>query len=145
MDEETADRIVSKAEFVQRCVDDLSQYQSLSKAEYLDDPDVQAIVERRFETAIQACIDISGMILRADAGTVPEAYSDRMRALVSLGVLSDSLGETMAATTGFRNVLAHRYGTDLDNELVYMSLQDLSRFYHYLRAVREYLDSVGLL
>lgn len=126
MDAATADRIVSKAEFVQKRVDDLGQYQSLDEVEYLDDPTVQAVVERRFQTAIQACIDIAGMILRADGETVPEAYSGRMHALVSLGVLSESLGETMASTTGFRNVLAHRYGTDLNDTLVYKSLQDLS-------------------
>lgn len=85
------------------------------------------------------------MIIRADAETVPEAYSERMRRLVTLGVLSESLGEEMASTAGFRNVLAHRYGTDLNDALVYESLQNLSRFYHYLRAVREYLDSQDLL
>lgn len=76
---------------------------------------------------------------------VPEVYADRMRALVGSGVLSAELGERMAATAGFRNVLAHQYGTSIDDELVYESLQDLARFHEYLTAIREYLSSQNAL
>ena len=68
-----------------------------------------------------------------------------MRALVDSEVLSAELGERMAATAGFRNVLAHQYGTTIEDELVYDSLQDLARFHKYLTAVREYLSAQNVL
>lgn len=141
MDELTANRIVEKAEFIEERVQLLSERQSLSEEEYLRDRDAQAIVERRFVTTIQACIDIAGMILKAEGERVPAQSADKLRRLVGTGVLSESLGERMAATAGLRNVLAHQYGTLIDDELVYESLQDLSRFREYLLAVRDYLAS----
>lgn len=51
----------------------------------------------------------------------------------------------MASTAGFRNVLAHQYGTTIDDNLVYDSLQDLARFHEYLTAVREYLSARDVL
>ena len=63
-----------------------------------------------------------------------------MHALVDIDVLSPLLGDRMASTVGFRNVLAHRYGPDVDEDVVYENLQDLTRFHEYLTAVHDYLD-----
>lgn len=145
IDDETAERIVDKAEYIRDCLEILAQEQSLTKDAYLADRTAQDVVERRFETTIQACIDIASQILTVEDEPVPEVYADRMRALVDSGVLSAELGERMAATAGFRNVLAHQYGTSIDDELVYESLQDLARFHEYLTAIREYLSSQNAL
>jgi len=46
----------------------------------------------------------------------------------------------MQAAAGFRNVLAHNYGHEIDNELVYMHLQeDVRWFPTVLREIREFL------
>lgn len=145
IDDETAERIVDKAEYIRDCLEILAQEQSLTREAYLADRQTQDVVERRFETAIQACIDIASQILTAEDEPVPEVYADRMRALVDNGVLSAELGERMAATAGFRNVLAHQYGTTIDDGLVYESLQNFGRFYEYLTAVREYLSTQNSL
>lgn len=145
MDEETAERVVEKAEYVRDCLEVLAEKRSLDRDVYFADRDAQDVVERRFETAIQACIDIAGLLLKAEGETVPEVYADRMVALVDIGVLSASLGDRMASATGFRNVLAHRYGPDVDDELVYESLQDLDRFHRYLTAVRDHLSACDAL
>lgn len=145
IDDETAERIVDNAEYIRDCLKILVQKQSLTKDAYLADRTAQDVVERRFETTIQACIDIASQILTVEDESVPEVYADRMRALVDSGVLSVELGEQMAATAGFRNILAHRYGTTIDDELVYESLQDLDRFREYLTAVREYLSARNAL
>ena len=145
IDDETAERIVEKAEYIRDCLEILAQEQSLTKDAYLTDRTAQDIVEQRFETTIQACIDIASQILKAEDELIPEVYADRMRALVDSGVLSAKLGEQMAATAAFRNILAHQYGTSIDDELVYESLQDLGRFYEYLTAVREYLSTRNAL
>lgn len=141
MDDETADRIVDKAAYLRGSLEILAEKQSLDRDTYLADRETKDIVERRFETSIQACIDIASLILKAEGESVPTVYADRMRALIDLGVLSSSLGEQMASTAGFHNVLAHQYGTTIDDNLVYDSLQDLARFHEYLTAVREHLSA----
>ena len=47
----------------------------------------------------------------------------------------------MAQAAGFRNVLSHRYGDEIDDEDVYNFLQEeLPLFHAYLGQVRDYLD-----
>gem|GEM_PF-4204377 len=47
----------------------------------------------------------------------------------------------MAEAAGFRNVLAHQYGTDINDEDVFNFLQhDLDLFGTYLRQIRAHLD-----
>jgi uncharacterized protein YutE (UPF0331/DUF86 family) len=145
IDDETAERIVSKAEYIRDCLEILATKQSLTKDAYLADRETQDVVERRFETTIQACLDIASQILKAEGESIPEVYADRMRALVDSGILSAELGERMAATAGFRNILAHQYGISIDDELVYESLQDLTRFHEYLTAIKEYLSEQNAL
>lgn len=48
----------------------------------------------------------------------------------------------MKEAAGFRNVLAHRYGQDIDDSLVYRSRQqDLQWFPRYLGDVHQYLEA----
>lgn len=48
----------------------------------------------------------------------------------------------MQAAAGFRNVLAHNYGHDIDDELVYMHLQEnIHWFPRFLGEIREYLEA----
>lgn len=101
IDDETAERIVDKAEYIRDCLEILAQEQSLTKDAYLADRTAQDVVERRFETTIQACIDIASQILTVEDEPVPEVYADRMRALVDSGVLSAELGERMQQQLDF--------------------------------------------
>ena len=58
-------RILEKAEYVEEAITVLAEKQSLDRATYRDSREQQAIVEREFQTAIEACIDIAGLLLRA--------------------------------------------------------------------------------
>ena len=50
----------------------------------------------------------------------------------------------MQAAAGFRNVLAHQYGHDIDDQQVYWHLQnDLDWFAIFLREIRTELDLDG--
>ena len=56
-------------------------------------------------------------------------------------VLSTETAEAMQEAARFRNVLAHTYGHDIDDERVFRHLQnDLHWFPTFLREVREVLD-----
>jgi uncharacterized protein YutE (UPF0331/DUF86 family) len=56
-------RILDKAEYVEEALTILSEKQALDRTTYQENREQQAIVEREFQTAIEACIDIAGLLL----------------------------------------------------------------------------------
>ena len=137
LDDETESRIVEKVEYIEQAVTVLSRKQSLSLSEYLDDREQQAIVEREFQTALEACIDIAELLLKSVSGTVPETNAETFSKLGQRDILSQETTEAMQEAARFRNVLAHTYGFDIDNERIYRHLQsNLHWFPTFLTEVR---------
>ena len=142
VDDETEARILERAEYMDEAVTLLARKQDLELEDYLDDWEERAIVERIFQTAIEACIDIAELIVTAAGEPVPETNADTFARLGELDVLSEETGEQMQNAAGFRNVLAHNYGHDVDDRQVYRHLQeDLHWFPTFLREVRTYLEA----
>lgn len=138
MDERTERRILEKAGYVRDAIEVLAEKRDdLSLAEYRSDREQRAVVEREFETAIQACIDIGTMVLRSADVEVPSTNAGVFRALGERGVLDDDTAAEMARAAGFPNVLAHQYGEEIDDEDVYNFLQSkLPLFHRYLTQIR---------
>jgi len=135
-------RILDKAEHLEEAVTVLSEKQSLDRETYRTDREQRAIVEREFQTAIEACIDIAGLLLRAADEPMPETYAKRFPVLEERGVLTPDTSERMQKAAGFRNVLVHRYGDEIDDAKVYQHLQTkLPWLVRFLREVRDFLDS----
>jgi len=61
---ERVETIVEKAEYIESCLEILAAKQSVSRAEFREDPETRDVVERRFEKASQACLDVARMLLR---------------------------------------------------------------------------------
>ncbi|GAB3685670.1 hypothetical protein GCM10028857_16530 [Salinarchaeum chitinilyticum] len=104
---ERADRIVDKAEHVERSLTVLAEKQSISREAYLDDREQRDVVERRFVTMTQACIDVARLLLDGLDERVPKPNSTTMSRLIECGVLSEPTGTAMIDACRFRNVLAH--------------------------------------
>lgn len=139
--DETENRILDKATYVEETVGVLARKQALAKETYLADREQRSIVEREFQTAIEACLDIAALLCKELTSTVPEQNAEKFAVLADRGVLSPDTAEQMKKAAGFRNVLAHNYGEDIDDELVYHSLQtDLDWFPAFLRDVRSFLN-----
>ena len=142
VDEETEARILDKAEHVEQSVTFLTQKQALDRQEYLSDWEQQAIVERTFQTAIEACIDVAELLVKDSNEAVPSANAETFAILADLDILTRETAEQMQRAAGFRNVLAHNYGHDIDDETVYVHLQeDVHWFPTFLGEIRSYLDS----
>lgn len=140
VDDETESRILQKAEYVAEAVAVLARKQSLELETYLDDREQRSIVEREFQTAIEACIDIAELLIVAGDVEMPETNAEKFTVLNELEILTDETAEQLRIAAGFRNVLAHNYGHDIDDIQVYDHLQsDLYWFPRYLREVREHL------
>jgi Uncharacterized conserved protein len=99
------------------------------------------VVEREFQTAIEACIDIAQLLIAATDVKVPTTNAATVARLGDLDILSEETAEIMQGAAGFRNVLAHQYGHDIDDEQVYRHFQsDLDWFLMFLREIRSELD-----
>ena len=137
LDDETESRIIQKVEYIEQAVTVLSRKQSLALSEYLADREQRAIVEREFQTALEACIDISELLLKSLSTEIPETNAEKFARLGEIEILAADTAEAMQEAARFRNVLAHTYGFDLDNEQIYHHLQaDLHWFPTYLAEVR---------
>lgn len=133
---------MEKAEYVGDAVKVLVRKRdSLSFEEYRTQREERDVVEREFETAIEACIDIGKMLLEVDSESAPSTNAQVFHELGKQNVLDSRTAQRMAEAAGFRNILLHQYGNEIDDEDVYNFLQrDLSLFYDYLEQVRDAID-----
>lgn len=142
LSKETEKRVLDRAEFLEEAVEVLREKQQIQKSEYVDNRSERAIVEREFHTAIEACIDIAGMIIAETNEEMPDRYAGRFDRLKALGVCSPETADRMREAAGFRNVLTHRYGSDIDHDKVYDHLQhEVDILVDFLDEVRQFLMS----
>jgi uncharacterized protein YutE (UPF0331/DUF86 family) len=114
--------------------------ESLTLDTYRNDREERDVDEREFETAIEACIDIGKMVLRERKVTVPATNAQVFHELVSRDILTEATGQRMAEAAGFRNILSHQYGNNIDDEDVFNFLaNELPLFREYLEQIRDYL------
>lgn len=77
---ERVETVVEKIEYVERCLEILVAKQSVDERTYRRDPEVRDVVERRFEKATGACLDVARMLLRVlDHEVVYGALQDLSR------------------------------------------------------------------
>lgn len=118
------DVVATKLEQIEQYFGELAgKRQSLTRQELLARTTEQRAVERMFENAIQACADLAQHVATTEFGYQGDASKEAIRLLADAGVIDPGTAETLVTAVGFRNVLAHQYGT-IDYELVYEMLQD---------------------
>jgi uncharacterized protein YutE (UPF0331/DUF86 family) len=83
----------------------------VDRAAFVADRTAREITVLNLFVALQECLSLATHWL-ADRGLdVPETYADVFRRLGERGALSSDLAERLAAASGFRNLIAHQYGT----------------------------------
>jgi uncharacterized protein YutE (UPF0331/DUF86 family) len=80
------------------------------------DEDLQDILTRNLELAIQTCIDIAFHLCGA-RGVVPATAAEAFAQLAKRELIERSLAQRLQRAVGFRNVLAHEY-TEVDWKIV---------------------------
>jgi len=80
------------------------------------DEDLQDILARNLEVAIQTCIDIAYHLCGAH-GVVPTTAAEAFSELAKRGLIARRLAGRLQLAVGFRNVLVHEY-TDIDWKIV---------------------------
>jgi uncharacterized protein YutE (UPF0331/DUF86 family) len=122
---------------------ELEQFRPLTRDRFLADLRNYRTVERAFQLAAQAAIDVASHILAADFPQRAAGYREVIETLGDVGVLPQEFAREFAGVAGFRNVLIHEY-LEVDLDIVYDLLQanldDFRRFSHY---VTDYLRRSG--
>ena len=119
---------------VERRVARLERAAGTPVEEYLSDRDLQDIVERNFELAIQACIDLALHLLADQPTALPDTNRAVFGALHREGLLDEELAARLEAMAGFRNVLAHEYAS-VNPELVHEHLGRLDDIRGFVEAL----------
>ncbi len=126
-----------QTKILQRLLEQLEEHlltierMSFSLEELMADIDIQHLIERRLQLAIETCIDIASHIAAEKKLPGREKASDVFLLLGKYKIIESKLAENLAKAVGFRNILIHEYAK-IDNQLVYRyyqdDLDDLRRF-----------------
>ncbi|MDA8109640.1 MAG: DUF86 domain-containing protein [Betaproteobacteria bacterium] len=94
------------------------------------DRDLQDILSKNIESAVQVCLDIAAHVCAA-RGRAVEKASDAFTVLAELGMIGGELARKLVRAVGFRNVSVHRYA-EIDWSVVMTiaeeDIEDLKRF-----------------
>lgn len=115
--------IATRLQKLEGYVQHLRTLQQAPLDEYIEDENLQAIVERRLQLSIQVCIDIASYLI-AQLGL--QAPDEQHNVFVVLGrehIISPDLANRMIGMVRFRNILVHDY-LDIDSKLVYQHLSE---------------------
>ena len=135
--------IVARLSVIADSVSALQDMQEVTLEEFVADDILHTAAEHYFQVAIQAALDIGGMLLAVRSVKVPQGYADIFPALAEAGVLPKDFADELVGMAKLRNVLVHMY-LQVDLGLMYSYLQnkvgDFERFVVY---VGEFLTSIG--
>jgi len=88
---------------------------------YLSSRDLQSVVERRLQTAIESAINIGNHIIARLGLRAPQDYADVFQLLREAQVLPEELAQEMSEMARLRNLLVHVYW-QLDHKRIHESL-----------------------
>ncbi len=93
-------------------------------------------------TSIEASMDLIAMLLRDLGERIEDDYSN-VDKLVDLGIIDESLGESLKRCNGLRNWLVHRYNR-VDADLVLDSVEEIKEaLYSLLKKIEVILDEIS--
>ena len=99
----------------------LRQMQAVPLDEYLNDDNIQTIVERKLQLSIQVCMHIGSYLIGQLGLAVPHQPQNIFAVLGHEGVISSPLARRMVGMVRFRNILVHDY-LEIDAHIVYHNL-----------------------
>ncbi len=121
--------ITRRLERLDECIRRLKEQQGTSLTAYRGNWEIQDIVERNFQVAIECCTDIASHILSSYELKRPADRKDIFQVLGDAGYLAPDYADTMAQMVQLRNRLVHLYW-DIDPE----------KMHHYLHCDIAHLE-----
>ncbi len=135
------EKISEKLKYLEISLNYLRSRRNITLGDLQSNYELRSAIERNFQIAIEAAIDISEMIISEEGAKMPETYGEAFLRLGEMGVIPRDFSTQLAQMAGFRNILVHQYSElDLNKLLDFLKtkLEDLEQFSDY---VKEYLKS----
>lgn len=114
-------RVTEFLRLIHEDLKDLREKAQVPKKVFVKARDIQAVVERRLQTAVESCINIGNHLIARLRLRAPRDYADVFRILGDTQILPSELVEQMVDMAKFRNLLVHIYW-EIDHERVYDGL-----------------------
>lgn len=141
MDTATEERVVETIEELVQDLAFLAEKQSLSNEAFTSDRTQNYAVKRALQNVTNAVIDIAEMLLVANGingAAMPDTNREKIDRLAAETGIGAAVNAELGQSAGFRNLLAHQYGSNIDDAIVYDVLQnDLWMFRNYVSDVRD--------
>jgi uncharacterized protein YutE (UPF0331/DUF86 family) len=118
---------------------ELKKRQGIQLQEYVKNRELQDIIEREFEKAIQDCIDIGARIISEKDFPSADTYGEIFEVLYKENVIDYNICEKMKELTGFRNVLVHIYRKIDNNEVLRHLKESLEFIEKFSYKIKEYI------
>lgn len=132
-------RILAKLDGLASHLDELNEIAPTSFEEFQETEKKRAC-ERLLQIAIEAVIDVGGLIVSGQRLGLPADEDDVFRKLRDHGVLSEELIQTLRSMRGFRNILVHEYG-GVDDRITFEMLRTRrADFDRFQTEVRDFLN-----
>ncbi len=116
-------------------LENLRELKEIRKDVFLSNYKNYFTAQRALEISINICIDIGNHIVTLNNKEKPETFTDIIKILTKLEIISDELGTQLTKMVRFRNFLGHFY-LEIDNEIIYNILQNnLKDFISFKEAI----------
>lgn len=113
--------VLEKLRHIRTALARIEQKNPTSREELFGNPDIQDVVLRNMQNALQGCLDIASHIVADEGWGTPTKAADFFIALGQHGVLPTDLSQSFSKLIRFRNILVHEY-TKLDFEKAWQAI-----------------------
>jgi len=135
------DKLSSQLTLLDKYSSRLQGKKNMSQDRFLADPDLQAVVERNFQLAIECCLNIGTHLIAGIPLDPAEDYGSVFVRLAEAGILPKDFGEKLTEMARFRNLLVHVYWK-IDPTKVYARLQEnLDDFKIFAQHIVKFLET----
>jgi len=135
------EKVLSQLRLLEADLRRLREKAALVEEAYLADLDAQDVVMRRFQTAIESCVNVGNHLIARLQLRLAEDYAAVFAVLAEEGIVSRELAGKMAELARFRNLLVHLYWS-VDQQAIFRRMGERIRVLEGFQArIRDYLAS----
>jgi uncharacterized protein YutE (UPF0331/DUF86 family)/predicted nucleotidyltransferase len=135
------EKVLSQVRLLEVDLRRLREKAALAEETYLADPDAQDVVMRRFQTALESCVNIGNHLIARLRLRLAEDYATVFAILGEAGILSRELADRMTGLARFRNLLVHLYWR-VDHQDIFRRMGErIQTLVEFQSRVRDFLAS----
>ncbi len=139
-----AEKVSRKIAVLERALGYLRSRADVTPEQIEGNYELRSALERNFQVAIEAALDIGEMIIAEEGLPRPEEYRGVFLELGRAGILPRDFAERIAPMAGFRNVLVHQYDVVEPERLCEFLRDRLADLEDFLKCVRAYMRRKGV-